>query len=241
MDKIVKQIELFHQTKLREHLAQLLLTFKTRCPDTGAHAILEELIGGNLNVNTGDKVTPLSLGCTAIMKSGARKGQACGAKVLNGVTCKRHTKVENTSDEKCPAINKGGVNKGQVCGKPVVNGNLYCQKHCITKCKFMCGDKECGRSISPFSPTLSMCRIHLIDELNLDTTKFVLYTNKFGNIEHKYSGLVFTDRKVNGAQHPGGYVIAELTDDDFECIKRYGLPICEHYKEEMINYLNKER
>lgn len=196
------------------------------------------------NFSTTDRVDNANKACSALMKSGKRKGQLCGAKVSDSTgMCKKHQpRVEKTGDTKCMALMKSGTRKGQPCGVAIASGELYCSKHRITKCIFKKPDgNQCGWSISRCSPSESYCRIHIKDELNLDVKSFVLYTNKFGNKEHKYSGLVFEDRKVVGAQNPTGTVTTFLNDEDLECVRVYGLPLCDNFMEKMKDYLNRKK
>lgn len=193
--------------------------------------------------------------CTSIIKSGMRKGQSCGIKVHADGLCKRHQPkvcVEssgnagisptNGAEEKCPALLKVGVRKGQICGACVPNGEIYCGKHKVVKCMFKLENGDyCGRSISLHSTSQTHCRIHVKNELSLDTRKFVTSLNRFGNMEHKYSGLVFENKKVVGAQHPTGTIVSNLNDDDLECVITYGLPIDPCFSSQMSDYLNKRK
>jgi hypothetical protein len=188
---------------------------------------------------------PRSESCTAIMKSGNRQGCACGLKVHANNLCKRHqpkSPAGEKSEEKCPALMKAGTRAGQMCGAKVCNGDTYCGKHKVTKCVFKLANGECcGRSVSSNSPSETHCRIHVKNELSLDTTKFVTSLNRFGNMEHKYSGLVFEHKKVIGAQHPAGTIITNLTTDDFECVIVYGLPLDPSFSVQFTDYLNKRK
>jgi hypothetical protein len=180
--------------------------------------------------------------CVSLIKSGVRKGHACGGKVHAGGLCKRHQPKVALSEEKCPALMKAGARKGQVCGSKVANGDTYCGKHKITKCVFKLASGDCcGKNISHCSPTETHCRIHVKNELSLDTKKFVTALNRFGNMEHKYSGLVFENKKVIGAQHPTGTIVTNLNDDDLECVIVYGLPIDTCFSTQMTDYLNRRR
>lgn len=180
--------------------------------------------------------------CVSIIKSGVRKGQACGGKVHANGLCKRHQPKVPLSEEKCPALMKAGARKGQVCGSRVANGDTYCGKHKITKCVFKLPSGDCcGRSISHCSPTETHCRIHVKDELGLDTKKYITMVNRFGNMEHKYSGLVFENKKVIGAQNPTGTIATNLNDDDLECVIVYGLPLDPSFSTQISDYLNRRR
>ena len=199
--------------------------------------------------------SPASPVCTSIIKSGARKGNICGSKVYADGFCKRHqvkgctsgvtsitSATATSSEEKCPALLKAGVRKGQICGACVANGETYCGKHKVVKCIFKLENGDCcGRSISLQSPSETHCRIHVKNELSLDTKKFVTSLNRFGNMEHKYSGLVFENKKVVGAQHPSGTIITNLNDDDLECAIIYGLPIETCFITQMTDYLNRRK
>ncbi len=177
--------------------------------------------------------------CTAVLKSGTRKGQLCRRKVFANSLCKIHAPRE-MSQETCPALMKAGARKGQACGGSLAVGDSLCAKHKITKCVFkLSGTRKCcGKSISKFSPSETHCRVHLIEEMHLDTNKFVLYKNKFGNSEHRYSELVFENKKVVGVQNPSGNVEAYLNDEDLECVIAYRLPVCEELKARLSSYLN---
>lgn len=180
-------------------------------------------------------------GCSAIMKSGVRKGQECGSKAHSNGMCKRHM-PKVISDVKCPAIMKAGARKGQACGTSVGNGDTYCGKHKVVKCVFKIGEKHiCGRGISVHSPSETHCRIHLKNELGLDTKTFITVRNRNGYMEHKYSGLIFSDKKVVGIQHQSGDIDANLTDDDFECVIVYGLPLSSEYNEKFSNYISRRK
>ena len=162
--------------------------------------------------------------CNAIIKSGMRQGQMCGSKAsLNGF-CKRHEKSDKTEKtEKSDKVDKGGVQEVK------------------KRCTFCIEEgKICGKPISIHSPSDSYCRLHVKDELSLDTKKYIISLNKFGNMEHKYSSLVFENKKVIGSQHPSGTITNTLNDEDLECVLVYGLPISDEFKPQMASYLNRK-
>ena len=263
---IFTAIDEYIQIVREELLDEIFQTFQNEYDDAKAIAALEQTISyfrGKSPVSTPEnskvKITPplrpdvplvnipseevhlTESKCTSILGSGIRKGQACGGKVhMNGM-CKRHQSKVPLSEEKCPAIMKAGARKGQICGARVAQCETFCGKHKVTKCVFKVGGEFCGKSISINSPSETHCRIHIKNELNLDTKKFITAVNRFGNMEHKYSGLVFENKKVVGAQHPAGTIVSNLNDDDLECVILYGLPIDTVFLEQMKDYLNRRK
>lgn len=157
--------------------------------------------------------------CKALIKHGLRQGQVCGSKSTLGGFCKRHAKT----------------NVGEF-PSPVKVQEI--KKRCVFKNE---DGKCCGKSISIHSISDSYCRLHIKDELSLDTKKYITYLNKFGNMEHKYSSLVFENKKVIGVQHPSGTITTTLNDEDLECVIIYGLPIDDTFKPQMIDYLNRKK
>lgn len=175
--------------------------------------------------------------CQVIVKS---KNGPCGRPLEgNNSVCSRHLPKVKTGVT-CPYVMKSGNRIGQPCGKNVPPGFQHCRTHTVTKCVFKEGKKKCGRSISRCSPGEDHCRIHVVNELSLDTSKFVLFLNKFGNREHKYSELIFEDRKVVGKQKMDGSLVPHLSEDDYECVRVYGLPLSEPLVPGMIEYLKKK-
>lgn len=139
-------------------------------------------------------------------------------------------------DDKCMFILQKGKKIGMMCGCAVKTGEKYCKKHKPVHCCLCC------EPISVHSPSEMYCRVHLKNELNLGNQKFLTYTNKFGNIEHKYSGLVFDiNKKVVGIQNSIGTITNSLSDSDLECVIVYGLPIDECFQEQLIDYLNRKK
>lgn len=177
--------------------------------------------------------------CQIPLKSGPRKGQPCGGPLKgNNQMCQKHLPRVVTGI-KCEAIMKAGSRKGQQCGKPVGPGDLFCGTHKVTKCVWKEGKKKCGRPISKCSPSETFCRIHLPQEITIDKSKFVLFTNKFGSKEHRYSELIFEDKKVCGKQKADGGTLSVLSDDDYECVKVYGLPLADALVPGMLDYLRR--
>lgn len=264
-DRIHQAIDEYISSERENLLDDIFYDFKCECKDSKAIAILDTIIGYYRERSPAstpgerkktpvlhpkdtpiDPIPPSTIGdhatCVSLIKSGVRKGQVCGGKIHANGMCKRHQPKVLMSEEKCPALMKAGTRKGQVCGARVANGDTYCGKHKITKCIFKLESGDCcGRSISHCSPTETHCRIHVKNELGLDTKKFVTVLNRFGNMEHKYSGLVFENKKVIGAQHPTGTIVSNLNDDDFECVIAYGLPISSCFSTQLSDYLNKRR
>jgi hypothetical protein len=175
--------------------------------------------------------------CQVPMKSGLRKGQPCGGKIVEGQqTCKRHQEKQ-PSDHTCQIQMKTGVRKGKPCGGKIAVGELVCGKHKNIKCIHKDENGKCDRPISKNSLSDSYCRVHIKDELCIDVSRVILYTNKFGNKEHKYSELIFEGGKVIGKQNQDGSTLRALNDDDLECVKIYKLPLDEEYHAKMIQYL----
>ena len=183
--------------------------------------------------------------CPVLMKSGPRKDQPCD-RLLKGQNqvCTQHLPKLNTGI-KCEAVMKAGVRKGQLCGKNVAPGDIFCGTHKHTKCIYKLTlpgtskESKCGRPISRCSTSESYCRIHLPFEMHIDKSKFVLTQNKFGSKEHKYSELIFEDKKVIGKQKLDGGTLTMLSDDDYECIRVYGLPLSDNLIEGMHDYIKR--
>ena len=88
--------------------------------------------------------------CTAIIKSGKRKGQPCN-KLCHGLYCPRHQKLAEKAKEKvkastqinkkisksnfksCIAIIKSGKRKGEICGCKCKNNQNMCGRHISKK------------------------------------------------------------------------------------------------------------
>lgn len=178
--------------------------------------------------------------CSALLKSGPNKGKQCTLIIVEGTTlCKRHQpkapKCE--SFEVCSHPMKSGVRAGQPCGAKAMYGEKVCGKHKIVKCIHQTGRKKCGRPISKFSSSETFCRVHIIEELNIDTSKVILRKTKFGHKEHKYSELLFEEGKAIGKLTVDGGITKSLNDDDLECVKVYNLPLADEHIPKMKEYL----
>ena len=267
--RILSAIDEYIHLSKEELLDDILQTFQSEYDDAKAIAALEQTISyfrvkspsstpenskpkipsnkqENCHVSTEkhiDDQTTVTVEnkCNSIMSSGIRKGQICGGKVYINGMCKRHQPKTSLSEEKCPAIMKAGTRKGQICGARVANCETFCGKHKVTKCVFNINGENCEKNVSVHSPSETHCRIHIKNELNLDTKKFITTVNRFGNMEHKYSGLVFENKKIVGAQHPAGTIVSNLSDDDLECAIVYGLPLDEMFHDQMKDYLNRRK
>jgi hypothetical protein len=148
--------------------------------------------------------------------------------------CKEKKSVKQKEDVRlCDFID----DKGMICGKRVPLGENYCSKHTISGCCFINGRKKCGNKISLDSLTGKSCRLHLIQEFSIDTSKFIIHTNKHGNMEHKYTGIIFIENKATGVQIADGNV-CELTDEDLLCVKAYKLPLDVKYHPRMRDLLS---
>jgi hypothetical protein len=259
MDEVSQAVHKYVRSEVQKHTARIVELFEKEVSDTAAREVLRRLTQ-TLEVpspvsHRNDAPSPSQessspeekhfdlkpgeVTCAAVIKTGARKGQLCRGKVFANSLCKRHCPRE-TSQETCPALMKSGARKGQPCGGSIAVGDTLCSKHKITKCVFKPAGarKCCGKSISKYSPSETHCRLHLIDEMHLDTDKFILYKNKFGNSEHRYSELVFENKKVVGVQNPSGHIDNYLNEEDLECVVAYRLPVCEELKPRLTAYLN---
>ena len=89
----------------------------------GLEPVLAELAGLQ-------PVAELATGCIQKMKSGARKGQACGRKTATGaVLCRYHHVKPVAQESQCTTVLRSGARKGQECGKKVVRDGR-CTSHC---------------------------------------------------------------------------------------------------------------
>jgi len=258
MDKINLAILGYCENETRKILSDIMTDFERQCEDPKYTELLQSIIDSyqNTELSKEIRVSNRSLnlelqqviprqqvdntGCISKIQSGARKGEMCGAKIHLNSLCKRHSPKED--ENKCSFIMEKGVKIGQPCGKCIPFGELFCAKHKTNQCKHVseCG-KVCNQPISIYSKAESSCRVHLIEELQIDTSKFVTYTNKFGNTEHKYSGFIFENGKVVGIQNTNGTTSTVLNENDFECVIKYGLPIDDFFKNQLIDYLNKKK
>ncbi len=180
-----------------------------------------------------EKKLPEGSFCTTIMKSGARAGQMCMKPAINNGKCGRHggaTEQKNYGGT-CEMIMKSGVRMGQPCGAKTLVGEIYCNRHKKKSCIFSVCGKPCGQPLSDFSPTQSYCRIHLIQELSIDTSNYVLTINPFGQKEHRWTGMIFDDGKVIGKKGDNGMIDAALNDEDLKAIIYYRLPPDQKYIE----------
>lgn len=75
--------------------------------------------------------------CTCIIKSGKRKGQACGKRCV-GQFCKIHNKIKSPPKEVvyCVQILKTGKRKGEVCGAKCKGDECLKHKLCKRHIKF---------------------------------------------------------------------------------------------------------
>ena len=68
--------------------------------------------------------------CTAVIKSGKRKGESCGISCFNTL-CNRHTPKQTTITKsnvpQCKAVLKSGKRKGEICGCKCKEE--YCGRH----------------------------------------------------------------------------------------------------------------
>jgi len=263
MWRINEVILLAFREEIANKLDNIMTDFQSECKDEKAVQLLNRIISVHncelSSISTKDIVEKMvkepqkefekdpekeghekKEGCVQLMKSGKRKGEMCGGKITANELCGRHQPKVPLSDTRCETIMKAGTRKGQACGGKVALGSLYCTKHRLVKCVYKDGLVMCGKPISKCSTSESFCRIHIRDELGIDTSKYVLYLNKHGNREHKYSELIFENRVVVGKQNENGTTSMALTYDDLECVKIYGLPLAENFHAQMNDYLKRK-
>jgi hypothetical protein len=167
--------------------------------------------------------------CTSLLKTGVNKGKYCEYKAEENGLCKRHRPKVVGAGGICSFIIKTGARKNEECGAKTQPGDLYCSKHKATNCVFDLAGKKCGKTLSIHSPSGQYCRVHLIDELEIDTSKFFKpkVPNKFGNLVHEKTGFVFekveNELLVSKKQLSNGS-FAPLDEEDYECIIAYKFP-----------------
>ncbi len=176
--------------------------------------------------------------CPVLLKSGSRANQPCGATLKgNNTACQKHL-PRSASGLTCEMIMKSGARKGTMCGKSVASGYIYCSVHTCNGCVFKEG-KKCGRPISPFSPSGTICNLHLPTEIPFDKKNLVVSINKAGQKEHKYTGFVFNEEnKAYGKAVAGGSVDQNFTNDDFELVRIYGIPLVADLVPKMAEYIS---
>ncbi len=173
--------------------------------------------------------------CTELLKSGSRKGSMCMKPVVANGKCGRHGGVveQKTYGGTCEMIIKSGARANQPCGAKTCVGESFCARHKKKSCCYLLHGKPCGQPLSDFSPSQSYCRIHIIQELSIDTSTYTLMINSFKQKEHKWSGMIFDDSKVIGKKGENGLVDGALNDEDLRTMIYYKLPPDPKYFERM--------
>lgn len=173
--------------------------------------------------------------CTEILKSGSRKGSMCMKPVVANGKCGRHGGIveQKTYGGTCEMIIKSGARANQPCGAKTCVGESFCARHKKKSCCYLLHGKPCGQPLSDFSPSQSYCRIHIIQELSIDTSTYTLMINSFKQKEHKWSGMIFDDSKVIGKKSENGMVDGALNDEDLRAMIYYKLPPDPKYLERM--------
>lgn len=173
--------------------------------------------------------------CTEILKSGSRKGSMCMKPVVANGKCGRHGGIveQKTYGGTCEMIIKSGARANQPCGAKTCVGESFCARHKKKSCCYLLHGKPCGQPLSDFSPSQSYCRIHIIQELSIDTSTYTLMINSFKQKEHKWSGMIFDDSKVIGKKGENGMVDGALNDEDLRAMIYYKLPPDPKYLERM--------
>lgn len=197
LDSIIEQYE--HETKepcdiLRGIISKIQLEQLEQNKKQTENAVVE--MTGNPNENL--------KGCEYIMKSGKRRGNSCGKKVIKNDLCRTHC------PKNCKVVIESGPRKGE----------------------------KCNRLVSDRSTTGKYCMVHMKNE----EETLVLRLNKWGQLCHTNSGLVFQNKMVIGKQTDSGDIVKLLEDIDFECILEYGFKMspaiksaCDLYQNRSIN------
>jgi len=247
----LRRIECGAHTHLLNVLETVKTNFAKECKDETLIVALKTIIDNIIAtektekspetpLKTPGKDVPIEERCKETLKSGVNIGKPCPNRAVTDGRCRRHIPKENTSGMTCMATMKSGTRNGEVCGAACRGGDIYCTRHKNVKCTFKDDKKKaCQYGISRSSADEKYCRVHLTEEFAINTSKFLLYTNKFGNREHNYSELVFEDRKVIGRQMIDGSINTELTEEDLDCIRVYHLPINPKFNEQMTAHLQK--
>ena len=136
--------------------------------------------------------------------------------------------VKEEQNNGCVHLLYSGIRKGKPCGKNTILNSNFCKKH-FPKC---CQTRDCNKDISKYSPSGTMCKIHIKDELGRKAHMLKRNNERF--MEHPPTGLLFQSGVVVGKKDETSF-----TDLDYECIKAYGFGLDEKLLSGMSDYLNR--